>query len=121
MADDEHKALVVQRSRSLAEVGAGARKILSSVVSDALTLTYSREKALTSTVFRIGSYEFREPDYAQILNWANRLDIDPEALVRQLSADSFTHNESDHWGTWTMVPIRLWLSTWKEGLFYRLR
>ena len=45
MADDERKALVVKGPRSLAEVGAGARKILSSVVSDALTVASSREKA----------------------------------------------------------------------------
>ena len=84
MADDERKALVVQGPRSLAEVGAGARKILSSVVSDALTVVSSREKALTSTSLRIGSYEFREPDYRQILIWAKALAIEPEALVRRL-------------------------------------
>ena len=95
MADDERKALVVQGSRSLAEVGAGARKILSSVVSDALTVAYLRKKVLTSTVFRIGSFEFREPDYGQILTWANRLDIDSETLVQRLSAYSFTDRARD--------------------------
>jgi|SRR5271166_1292522 len=93
MADDERKALVVQGPRSLAEVGAGARKILSSVVSDALTVASSREKALRSTPFRIGSYEFREPDYRQIMIWAEALEIDPESLVRRLETTSFTSSE----------------------------
>ncbi len=95
MADGERKALVVQRPRSLAEVGAGARKILSSVVSDALTVASSREKALTSTLFRIGNYEFREPDYAQILLWAKALAIDPEALVKRLEKTSYTFRDHE--------------------------
>jgi hypothetical protein len=92
MADDERKALIVQGPRSLAEVGAGARKILSSVVSDALTVASSREKALTPTRFRIGNYEFREPDYGQILLWAKTLEIDPEVLVQTLEKTPFTCN-----------------------------
>jgi hypothetical protein len=91
MADDERKALVVQGPRSLAEVGAGARKILSSVVSDALTIVSSREKAVTSTLFRIGSYEFREPDYSQILIWARALRICPVALVNTLEKTCFRY------------------------------
>ena len=94
MADDERRALVVRGPRSLAEVGPGARNILSSVVSDALAVVRSREEALVAPRFRIGSYEFREPDHTQMLRWAKRIDIDLEALVRQLTTYSFTHSES---------------------------
>ena len=80
----------VQGPRSLAEVGAGARKILSSVVSDTLTLASSKEKPLTSTLFRIGSYEFREPDCSQILMWSRALGVDPVALVNTLEKTCFT-------------------------------
>ena len=90
MAENEPKALVVQRSSSLAEVGAGARSILSSVVSDALTVARSREKAIAAARFQIGRYDFREPDYCQILIWAKALEIDPEALVQQLEATIYT-------------------------------
>jgi hypothetical protein len=92
MADDERNALVVQGPRSLAEVGAGARKILSNVVSDALTVASSREKALSSTPFRIGDYELRQSDYTQILNWAKALTIDSETLIKRLENISFTPN-----------------------------
>ena len=130
MADDERKALVVQGPRSLAEVGAGARKILSSVVSDALTVASSREKALTSTSFRIGSYEFREPDYSQVLIWAEVLEIGPEALVQQFEKICF-----DHWWfpkvvfaveqgaivslAWDVVALPLKNFRWVTGLTIR--
>src|ERR1700721_1213425 len=92
MADDEQNALVVHGPRSLVEVGVGARSILSGVVSDALTIARSRETALTSARFRIGSYEFRETDYSQILIWAKSLAINPEALVEQLEQIYFEHD-----------------------------
>ena len=90
MADDERNALVIQGPRSLAEVGAGPRNILSNVVSDALTVARSRETALSAARFQIGRYEFCEPDYSQILIWAKALEIDPEAFVQQLEKTSFT-------------------------------
>ena len=83
MVDDEGKALVIRGSRSLAEVGAGARSILSGVVSDALTVARAREAELATARFRVGGYEFREPDYRQILIWAKALEIDPRDLVKQ--------------------------------------
>jgi hypothetical protein len=91
MADGEQNALVVQGQRSLAEVGAGPRSILSSVVSDALAVARSREKALAAARFRIGNYGFREPDYSQLLIWAKALEIEPEALVQQLEKTSFEY------------------------------
>jgi Leucine-rich repeat (LRR) protein len=89
MADDERNALVVQGSRSLAEVGTGARRILSTVVSDALAVARLRETALTVPRFRIGRYEFREPDYSQILTWAKALAIEPEDFVGRLNIDPY--------------------------------
>ena len=89
MLEDEGKGLVGQGSRSPAEIGAGARSILSGVVSDALTVARAREVELATTRFRVGSYEFREPDYRQILIWAKAFEIDPETLVRQLDQTSF--------------------------------
>jgi hypothetical protein len=93
MADGEQNALVVQGPRSLAEAGAGPRSILSSVVSDALAVAGSRAKVLAAARFQIGTYEFCEPDYSQILIWAKALEIDPEALVQRLEKMSFTYKE----------------------------
>ena len=91
MADDERRALVVQGPRSLAEVGAGARNILSSVMSDALTVASAREKALVAARFRVRNYDFCEPDYCQIMIWAEALEIDPEILVQKFEKFCFTY------------------------------
>jgi hypothetical protein len=91
--EDESKALVVRGSRSLAEIDAGARSILSGVVTDALRVARGRETELVAALFRIGRYEFREPDYQQILIWAKALEIDPVALVDALEQTCFRYEE----------------------------
>jgi Leucine-rich repeat (LRR) protein len=48
------------------------------------TVARSGETGLAAARFRIGNYEFCEPDYGQILIWAKALKIDPEALVQKL-------------------------------------
>ena len=48
------------------------------------TVARSGETGLAAARFRIGNYEFCEPDYSQILIWAKALKIDPEALVQKL-------------------------------------
>jgi hypothetical protein len=44
--------------------------------------------------FKIGRYEFREPDYRQILIWAKALGNDPLVLVNTLERICFTYEES---------------------------
>ena len=71
------KDVVVHGTGSLPVVGAGSRGVLSGIVSAALTVARKREKALSAERFRIGKYEFREPDYSQILIWSKALGIEP--------------------------------------------
>ncbi len=82
MTDEEHKALVVRPSTAVGRVGAGAGSVLSRVVSDALIL--ARSHSLASARFRVGSYEFREADYQQILLWAKALENTPEKIIEAL-------------------------------------
>jgi hypothetical protein len=44
---------------------------------------------LAAARFRVGGYEFREPDYKQISIWAKALEIDQETLVTRLHQTSF--------------------------------
>jgi hypothetical protein len=56
------------------------------MVSDALALARSKEKPLTAVRFRIGNYEFREPDYCQIKVWAEALHEKPEVIIEKLES-----------------------------------
>ena len=86
MADKERNALIPLPSGGLENIGSGPKSILSGMVSDALVLARVREKSLAAR-FRIGNYEFRDPDYRQILIWAKALDLEPEVFILRLEAD----------------------------------
>lgn len=87
MADKERNALIPLPAGGLENIGSGPKSILSAMVSDALALVRVREKSLVAARFRIGDYEFRDPDYRQILIWAKALALEPEVFIRRLEAD----------------------------------
>ena len=62
----------------------GAEKVLSRIVSDALTIARGRDIADTSARIRIGKYEFREQDYQQILIWAQEAGLERSSFSRCL-------------------------------------
>jgi hypothetical protein len=93
MAEEEHKALVVRPSTAVGRVSTGAESVLSRVVSDALILARSHSPA--SARFRVGSYEFREADYQQILLWAKALENTPEKIIEALEKTSFRVEDLD--------------------------
>lgn len=84
MADKERNALIPLPSGGLENIGSGPKSILSGMVSDALALARVWEKSLAAVRFRIGDYEFRDPDYRQILIWAKALGIAPEVFVSRV-------------------------------------
>ena len=88
MTDEERKALVVRPSSEVGRIGVGARNVLSHVVSDALVTARSRLTSPATIRFRIGDYEFREPDYRQILLWAEALGKSPENILQGTSKNS---------------------------------
>lgn len=94
MTKEERNALVRPSPGAVEKMGTGASNILSHMVSDAIGVARSQEKQLAETRFRIGNYEFRSPDYRQILLWAEALKIDPITVVERLE-NAFTHALDD--------------------------
>ena len=49
-------------------------------------LNRTRSLEVSQARFKLGDYEFREPDYRQILRWAEELEMAPEALLEIFEA-----------------------------------
>ncbi|WP_201069359.1 MULTISPECIES: hypothetical protein [Thiorhodovibrio] len=45
----------------------------------------ARAQALSAARFPIGEYLLREQDYRQILDWADHLSMEPEAVIQHLA------------------------------------
>jgi len=86
MSENEPKPLIVWPTHSLLQPGSGAEKVLSRIVSDALTVVRAHDIAERSARFRVGEYEFREPDFRQIAIWAREIGESSEALVKLLES-----------------------------------
>lgn len=85
MTEEKNRnALIPRSSSALEKIGPGPKGILTRMVSDALAVARSKEKALTVARFRIGNYEFCEPDYRQIMLWGKALELDPQDVVQLL-------------------------------------
>ncbi len=70
MDEKKENALVPRPPGAVEKAVPGAKRILSGMVSDTLALASREQRALAPTKFRIGDYEWCEPDYRQILIWA---------------------------------------------------
>jgi Leucine-rich repeat (LRR) protein len=98
---EEKRNVAVRRSPGAAEkIGTGASSILSRMVSDALAVARSQEKSLTESRFRIGKFEFRSPDYHQILLWADALKLDPVTVVERLEKANVAVPDGDDHTDW---------------------
>lgn len=71
-------ALVPRPTDALEKAEPGKRRILSSMVGDAL--------ALAGRKFRIGEIELHEPDYRQLMAWAEQVKLPPREVLRRLKA-----------------------------------
>jgi hypothetical protein len=78
MTDDEDRSLVPLADATLALARPEAGSVLSKMVCETLTL------ARRVPLFKIGEYEWCEPDYRQILLWAQQLALEPEEVIRRL-------------------------------------
>lgn len=82
MGEEKTNALIIRPSEAIEKTSTGARDILSTIVSDALEL--ARRNSSTEARFRIGNYDLREPDYRQILLWANALNLEAAEIIRRM-------------------------------------
>ena len=88
MTGKDSNALVVRATSGLQATGQGPKGILSGMVVDALALARHSGKELVAARFPLGEYEFCEPDYRQILLWAQALGLEPEEVIHRLENPS---------------------------------
>lgn len=124
MNEADNFALVRKPSSAVEKAAPGAKRILAGMVADALALRKSAS-ALEKR-FRIGEYEWREPDYRQILLWAEALHLQPETVIERLLKESGTkwkHQVSTQFKDgrivtlhWHLDLLRLKAFEWVGGL-----
>ena len=78
MPDENNRSLISLPDASLALARPKSGRVLSELVGDTLAL------ALGKPLRKIGEYEWCEPDYRQILLWAEALGLEPEEVIRRL-------------------------------------
>ncbi len=88
MVEDKRNAMIPQPSGAIEKIGPGPRGILTRMVSDTLALARSQSTNVAAARFKIGKYEFCDPDYRQILLWARALKLKPLTIVQRLERSS---------------------------------
>ena len=82
MTQPTHLPATVPPSGGALTTTPGTQRIATRMADDLLAVAHSRERTLAAQRrYRIGKYEFREPDHAQIQRWARMLGMGPEAVV----------------------------------------
>lgn len=85
MEPNRDRSLVPKPSHELTAPRIGQNRILGEMVEQ--TLALGREEAVAQTArFRIGEYAWCEPDYRQILLWAEALKVEPITVIEKLVA-----------------------------------
>ena len=104
MDEKDSYALIPRQSGAVAKMGTGPKLILDRMVTDALAVVQSQERALAAAHFRIGDYGFCDPDYRQILIWAEELQLEPVEILKRLLC---TEISVGHFGktTWKLAVI----------------
>ncbi len=82
MNSDDHSHSLIPRPDAALATEAG--RVLPEMVGETLTL------ARREPIFKIGEYEWCEPDYRQILIWAEDLAMEPEEVIRLLRDESIS-------------------------------
>jgi hypothetical protein len=93
MEPNQERSLIPRPSHELSAPQTAGNRILAGMVEE--TLALGRKESVAQTArFRIGDYAWCEPDYRQILLWAEAMDLEPLAVIEGLLAGlSETHTE----------------------------
>jgi Leucine-rich repeat (LRR) protein len=118
MTDEENSRWLVTRpSGELCVLPATTNRLVSEMVEVSLAIT--RQAAL----FKIGEYEWREPDFRQLLMWAEALKMEPATVINKLVArnDARQAPSRFHDGrmlslTWNLAELPLTNFKCVEGL-----
>ena len=84
MNGNDDFALVPKASGAVEKAQPGTKRVLSGMVADTLGLATKEQLKPAKARFRIGEYEWCEPDYRQILLWAESLWLEPEQIIKRL-------------------------------------
>lgn len=84
MPNSDNFALVPRPPDGVEKAKPGAKRILSGMVEEALELAQKQPVSSVPQKFRIGNYEWCEPDYRQLLIWAEMLGLKAEVIVDEL-------------------------------------
>jgi hypothetical protein len=84
MNEKSEKALVPKPPSAVEKAVPGVNRILSGMVIDTLAQATSKQRSPMLASFRIGDYEWCEPDYRQILIWAEETGLKPEEVIARL-------------------------------------
>ena len=106
-SDDHSRSLIPLPAASLALARPEGGRVLSEMLSD--TLALARGEPLR----KIGEYEWCEPDYRQILLWAEALALEPVEVIRRLldSESVYFQTYGEDWKPTT--------SSWGEETAFR--
>jgi len=97
MEPNQERSLISRSSHELAALQSGQHRILDEMVEE--TLALGRKEAVAQTPqFRIGDYHWCEPDYRQILVWAEALKMKPLTVIEKLIAGEESDEVRIRWG-----------------------
>src|SRR5450759_3297303 len=112
MSEKNDFALVPRPSSAIEKVAPGAKHILSGMVADTLALR-KETSAFAAKTFRIGEYEWCEPDYHQIIVWAKATNFKPEDFITVLFSKQGDFARGGHFfGEQLVAAGRLWKVNW---------
>jgi hypothetical protein len=94
VTEENNVALVRRPPSALEKAEPGAKRILSGMVADALALADKKQTVAVTAKFRIADYDWCEPDYRQILIWADALGMKPEQVVQRLTVSPMSRTGS---------------------------
>ena len=116
---NDDSALVPRPSSAVGKAEPGAERILSGMVADTLALANREQLKPAKARFRIGDYEWCEPDYRQILMWAKALNLKPETVMERMFAELKCvgrHSGWNHEYTTQCANGRIIRLGWRIGL-----
>lgn len=93
--DPSHRAIVIRPPDALTPNATRPGGVLARMTREALNLAERRD--VTEARFPLGGYHFREPDYRQILLWADAIGMSPEAVLECLEAGELGDEDPDRY------------------------
>jgi Leucine-rich repeat (LRR) protein len=103
MNDNPERAIVRLPESRLEKSASAANRIVAAMIDETLVLARSEALSLchqANARFTIGSYEWCEPDYRQILAWAKALALDPEIVIERLLDDRSIRERPSRFPSW---------------------